>query len=160
EPDKKYDPKTDTFTSRAGVVYHDNGVGSFVNDKGEALEPGWKTYNGFHQFSQIVTNPLYHRPFLRVLLWTLVFSASTVLLSVALVLFFAITLQKEIRGQRAYRALLIIPYAVPWFLTILVWGGLLDQQYGIVNKIFPGNIDWLFAPWWARVSVILVSVWL
>src|SRR5262249_45936921 len=23
EPDKKYDPKTDTFTSRAGVVYHD-----------------------------------------------------------------------------------------------------------------------------------------
>jgi ABC-type sugar transport system permease subunit len=159
-PDKKYDPKTDTFTSTAGVVYHDNGVGSFVSDKGQALEPGWKTYNGFHQFSQIVTNPLYRRPFLRVLLWTLVFAASTVLLSFALGLFFAITLQKKIRGQRAYRSLLIIPYAVPSFLTILVWAGLLDQQYGIVNKIFPGNIDWLFNPWWARVAVILVSVWL
>ena len=49
---------------------------------------------------------------------------------------------------------------MPAFLTILVWGGLLDQQFGIVNKILPGNIDWLFNPWWARFSVILVSVWL
>jgi arabinogalactan oligomer / maltooligosaccharide transport system permease protein len=159
-PDKKYDPKADTFTSTAGVVYHDNGAGSFATDEGKVLEPGWKTYNGFKQFSKIVTDPLYRRPFLRVLLWTLVFAAATVLLSFALGLFLAITLQKKFAGQRIYRSLLVIPFAVPSFLTILVWGGLLDQQYGIVNKLLPLNIDWLFNPWWARVSVILVSVWL
>ena len=85
---------------------------------------------------------------------------STVLFSFALGLFLAITLQKKFIGQRVYRSLLIIPFAVPAFLTILVWAGLLDQQFGIVNKILPGNIDWLFNPWWARFSVILVSVWL
>jgi arabinogalactan oligomer/maltooligosaccharide transport system permease protein len=159
-PDKHYDPKTDTFTGRSGVVYRDNGEGSFAPTHGEALQPGWKTYNGFKQFSNIVTNPTYRAPFLRVLLWTLVFAASTVIFSFALGLLFAVTLQKKFRGQRAYRTLLIIPYAVPSFLTILVWAGLLDQQYGIVNKIFPFNIDWLFDPWWARVSVILVSLWL
>jgi len=160
QPDKKYDAKADTFTSTAGVVYHDNGAGSFATDQGKALEPGWKTYNGFKQFSKIVTDPLYRRPFLRVLLWTVVFAMSTVIFAFALGLFLAITLQKKFPGQRVYRSLLIIPFAVPAFLTILVWAGLLDQQFGIVNKILPGNIDWLFNPWWARFSVILVSVWL
>jgi arabinogalactan oligomer/maltooligosaccharide transport system permease protein len=160
QPDKKYDAKTDTFTSTAGVVYHDNGAGSFATDQGKVLEPGWKTYNGFKQFSKIVTDPLYRRPFLRVLLWTVVFAMSTVIFSFALGLLLAITLQKKFIGQRVYRSLLIIPFAVPAFLTILVWAGLLDQQFGIVNKILPGNIDWLFNPWWARFSVILVSVWL
>jgi len=160
KPDKKYDAQTDTFTSTSGVVYHDNGSGSFATEDGKALEPGWKTYNGFKQFSKIVTDPLYRRPFLRVLLWTVVFALSTVIFSFSLGLFLAITLQKKFIGQRVYRSLLIIPFAVPAFLTILVWGGLLDQQFGIVNKILPGNIDWLFNPWWARFSVILVSVWL
>jgi ABC-type sugar transport system permease subunit len=160
-PDKRYDPKADTFTGiGTGVVYHDNGAGSYATDEGQVLEPGWKTYNGFKQFSRIVTDPLFRRPFLRVLLWTVVFAAATVLFSFALGLFFAVTLQKKIRGQRAYRSLLIIPYAVPSFLTILVWAGLLNDDFGIVNKLFHIHAPWLFDPWWARVSVILVSLWL
>ena len=104
KPDKKYDAQTDTFTSTSGaVVYRDNGSGSFATDQGKALEPGWKTYNGFKQFSKIVTDPLYRRPFLRVLLWTFVFATSTVLLSFALGLFLAVTLQKKFIGQRVYR---------------------------------------------------------
>lgn len=164
-PTLRYDAKTGTFTNiKTGVVYHDDGKGEFVSPAGTQLtQTGWKTYNGFAQFSKIVTDPLYRRPFLRVLLWTLVFSASTVLLSFALGLFFAITLQKKIRGQRVYRSLLVIPYAIPSFLTILVWAGLLTDTPafpGVVNSVLHTNISWLFDPWWARVAVILVSVWL
>ncbi len=100
---------------------------SSPSDGKQLTTTGWKTYNGFKQFSKIVTDPLYRRPFLRVLLWTVVFAASTVLLSFALGLFLAITLQKKFLGQRVYRSLLVIPYAVPAFLTILVWGGLLTD---------------------------------
>jgi len=160
KPDKIYDPKTDTFTSvRNGTVYRDNGAGSFAAP-GAKLEPGWKTYNGLKQFSNIVTNPLYRRPFLRVLLWTIVFAASTVILSFALGLFLAVVLQKKFRGQKFYRAMLVIPYAVPSSFTILVWAGLLNDDFGIVNKLFHIHVSWLFDPWWARVSVILVSLWL
>lgn len=162
-PDKKYDPKSDTFTTTAGTVYHDNGAGSFVNEQGQKLEPGWKTYNGFKQFSKIVTDPLYRRPFLRVLLWTVAFAALTVLFSFSLGLFLAVTLQKKIRGQRLYRSLLVIPYAVPSFLTILVWAGLLSdtpQNPGIVNGLLHIHLSWLFEPWPARGAVILVSLWL
>src|SRR5205823_14761237 len=55
---------------------------------------------------------------------------------------------------------LIIPYAVPAFLSLLVWQGLLNDDFGVVNRAFHISIPWLFDPWWARVSVILVSVWL
>jgi arabinogalactan oligomer/maltooligosaccharide transport system permease protein len=56
---------------------------------------------------------------------------------------------------------LIIPYAVPAFLSLLVWQGLLNDDFGVVNHIFHAHIPWLLgSAWWARVSVILVSMWL
>src|SRR6266498_424845 len=163
-PTLRYDPKTDTFTRiRDGLVYRDNGKGSFIataNGKKEELEPGWKTYVGFLNFSKIIHDPLIRNPFLRVLLWTIVFAFLTVLLSFALGLFLAITLQKKFRLQRVYRAVLILPYAIPAFLTILIWGGLMNPHDAILNSLFHVNIPWLYDPWWARVSIIIVSVWL
>lgn len=163
-PTLRYDAKTGTFTRiKDGVVYRDNGKGSFVataNGKKEELEPGWKTYVGFTNFSRIIHDPLIRNPFLRVLLWTITFAFLTVLLSFALGLFLAITLQKKFRLQRVYRAVLILPYAIPAFLTILIWGGLMNQHDAILNSLFHINIPWLYDPWWARVSIIIVSVWL
>jgi len=169
-PTLRYDPKTDTFTRiRDGLVYRDNGKGSFIataNGKKEELEPGWKTYVGFLNFSKIIHDPLIRNPFLRVLLWTIVFAFLTVLLSFALGLFLAITLQKKFRLQRVYRAVLILPYAIPAFLTILIWGGLMNPHDAILNPIglpythLPLHIPWLYDPWWARVSIIIVSIWL
>lgn len=163
-PALRYDAKAGTFTRiKDGVVYRDNGRGSFVataNGKKEELEPGWKTYVGFLQFSRIVHDPLIRNPFLRVLLWTIVFALLTVVLSFALGLFLAITLQKKFRLQRVYRLVLVLPYAIPAFLTILIWGGLMNPHDAILNSLFHINVPWLYDPWWARVSIIIVSVWL
>ena len=87
--------------------------------------------------------------------------AARVLLSFALGLFLAITLDKKgLRFQRTYRSLLIIPYAIPGFLSLLVWQGLLNDQFGVVNRIFHLGIPWLFDANWAKVTCILVSAWL
>jgi arabinogalactan oligomer/maltooligosaccharide transport system permease protein len=64
------------------------------------------------------------------------------------------------RGQRLYRSVLVIPYAMPGFLSLLVWGGLLNDDFGVVNRLLHADIPWLFDANWARVSVVLVSVWL
>jgi arabinogalactan oligomer/maltooligosaccharide transport system permease protein len=90
-----------------------------------------------------------------------VFAASTVLISFAIGLFLAKLLDKpKFRFKRLYRSLLIVPYAVPGFLSLLVFKGLLNDDYGLINKLLPFDVPWLFDPWWARASVILVSVWL
>jgi arabinogalactan oligomer/maltooligosaccharide transport system permease protein len=50
---------------------------------------------------------------------------------------------------------------VPGFLSLLVWQGLLNDDFGVVNRgLLHAHIPWLFDPNWAKVSVILVSLWL
>jgi arabinogalactan oligomer/maltooligosaccharide transport system permease protein len=49
---------------------------------------------------------------------------------------------------------------VPGFLSLLVWQGLLNDDFGVVNRIFHLDVPWLFDANWAKVSVLLVSIWL
>ena len=52
-------------------------------------------------------------------------------------LLLAITLNNEkVRFQKLYRSIYIIPYAIPAFISILVFRGLLNPDFGLVN-------DWL-----------------
>jgi arabinogalactan oligomer/maltooligosaccharide transport system permease protein len=162
EPTLRFDAHRDAFIRlKDGVAFNNNGRGSFVAANGQELEPGWKAYVGTRNFSRIIHSPLIRSPFLKVFIWTLVFATTVVFVSFALGLLLAITLNKPgLAFQRTYRSLLIIPFAVPAFLSLLVWRGLLNDDFGIVNHLFHIHVPWLFDPWGARVSVILVSVWL
>jgi arabinogalactan oligomer / maltooligosaccharide transport system permease protein len=162
EPVYRYNERANTFVRiKDGVVFKDNGRGSYVAASGDEIEPGWKTYIGLRNFSRLAHNKLIRDPFLKVFVWTLFFATSVVFLSFALGLLLAIALNKPgLSFQRTYRVILVIPYAVPAFLSLLVWQGLLNDDFGVVNRIFHTSIPWLFDPWWARVSVIFVSVWL
>jgi arabinogalactan oligomer / maltooligosaccharide transport system permease protein len=162
EPTLRYDEGANAFVRiKDGVVFKDNGRGSYVAPNGEEIEPGWKTYTGTRNFGRIIHSPLIRDPFLKVFVWTLIFATLVVFISFALGLLLAVTLNKPgLAFQRTYRALLVIPYAVPAFLSLLVWQGLLNDDFGVVNRVFHSSIPWLFDPNWARLSVILVSVWL
>ena len=165
KPTLRYDPKRDVFISlNDGTVYRDDGKGEFAHGKnvlGSGGFPGWKTYIGTSNFSAMIHDPTVRKPFIRVFIWTFVFAAGTVFLSFALGLFLAIALDKRgMRFQRLYRSVLIIPWAVPGFLSLLVWGGLLNDQFGVVNRILHLNVPWLFDANWARFACILVSTWL
>jgi arabinogalactan oligomer/maltooligosaccharide transport system permease protein len=164
EPSLRYDAGRDVFVSTVGAkkTYRDNGRGSFVAANGDELEPGWTTGLGWKNFTSIVHNPLVRDPFLRVFAWTVAFASITVLVSFAIGLFLAITLDKQgMRLQRLYRSILVVPYAIPGALALLVWAGLLNDDFGVVNHILHVHVPWLFgSAWWARVSVILVSTWL
>jgi arabinogalactan oligomer / maltooligosaccharide transport system permease protein len=160
-PTLRYDAKRGVFVRLSdGTVFRDDGNGEFANGS-DTLLPGWKTYIGTKNFSAIAHDPTVRSPFVRVFIWTFVFAAGTVFLSFAFGLFLAIALDKRgMRFQKLYRSVLIIPWAIPGFLSLLVWGGLLNDQFGVVNRIFHLSVPWLFDANWARVSCILVSTWL
>jgi len=171
QPTLRYNAKSNTFTRITdGTVFHDNGEGSFVSGKDE-LEPGWKTHAGFKNFGRILHDPLVRKPFLSIFAWTFLFAASAVFFSFAAGLFLAIALDKTgMRFQKLYRSVLVIPYAIPGFLSLLVWAGLLNDDFGVVNSsilhtcvpwLFGGNVfAWLPFLSWPRIAVIMVSVWL
>lgn len=158
-----YDAASDTFTSVGGVVYIDNGEGSFVNSNNpeEELLPGWRENVGFQNFSRIWQDDQIRSPFFAVFIWTFAYAILSVLISFALGLGLAIVLNRPgMRGQKIYRSLLIIPYAVPAFLSVLVWAGLLNDDFGAINSVLGTSIPWLFDPTWAKISTLLVNVWL
>jgi arabinogalactan oligomer/maltooligosaccharide transport system permease protein len=66
------------------------------------------------------------------------------------------------RGVKYYRLLLILPYAFPAFLSILVWKGMMNESFGFINQVLFGGaaIPWLADPTLAKVSALLVNVWL
>ena len=95
-PTLRYDPKTEHVRAASATARSSRttGAGSFADGKDE-LQPGWKTYVGFRNFSKMIHDPLIRKPFLSVFAWTFVFAASVVLFSFAIGLFLAITLDKN-----------------------------------------------------------------
>jgi arabinogalactan oligomer/maltooligosaccharide transport system permease protein len=120
---------------------------------------------GFANFKALFTkdNPMYS-VFIPTLIWTFVWAVSVTGLCYLLGLVTAVLLnQKEMRESVVYRAVLIIPWAVPSLITMLAWQGLLNDSYGQVNMVLKAlgihPVPWQTSPFWARVSMILVNVW-
>lgn len=159
-----YNAAADTVTNtKTNVVYHNNGKGNFAAPDGSVLTPGWKVAIGFTNFANVLGDKSIRGPFLGVFVWTFAFSILVVLLSFAVGLLLAVVLNdNRMRGRRVYRSLLLLPYAVPAFLSALVWQGLLNKDFGWINQILLGgaHVNWLGDPWLARLSVILVNCWL
>jgi maltose/maltodextrin transport system permease protein len=162
EPALKYDAASDSFTStETGAVFRDNGHGSYATDSGEKLEQGWRVGVGFANFKKIFTDPLVRDPFVSVFTWTFLYAGISVALTFAFGLFLAITLNRPgLRLRRLQRALLVIPYAIPAFLAVLVWAGMLNDDFGVINNSLGIHVPWLFDGTWARVSCLLVNFWL
>lgn len=115
---------------------------------------------GLRNFVTILTGDEV-REFARVLSWTLVWAGGSVILSLGLGLFLAMGLNKpEIRFRNLYRTLFIVPWAIPAFISVLMWQGLLNSNEGALNVLLGLNIRWLDDPFWARISVLVVNVWL
>ena len=59
---------------------------------------------------------------------------------------------------------MILPYAVPSFISILVFKGLFNQNFGEINLIlqtlFGIGPDWNTSGWWAKVMILMVNAWL
>jgi arabinogalactan oligomer / maltooligosaccharide transport system permease protein len=161
-PTLRYDEAADTFTNiETGVVFSDNGEGSYVTPEGEEIDVGWRTSIGFANFKDVFTDPLIRDPFLSTFVWTFSYAIVTVVLTFFAGLFIAIALNHEgLRFQRLQRSILILPYAIPAFLSLLVWRGLLNDDFGVVNSLLPFDVPWLFDPFWAKVSCLLVNFWL
>ncbi len=159
-----YDEQADSFTdTETGVVYRDDGHGSFTSEAGRSLVPGWKIDVGFENFARAFGEPSIRGPLIGVTLWTFAFAILSVLTTFGLGLFLAIVFNDwRMRGRKVYRVLVILPYAFPAFLSGLVWLGLLNQDYGFVNQVLFGGaaIPWLTDPWLAKVSVLTLNLWL
>src|SRR5262249_19722389 len=147
------------------VIKPDFQQGFFVNDKGRKVGVGFRTFSGFDNYIRIFTDPRIQGPFLRIFLWTVAFSGLSVILTFAVGILLAVVLErKDLEFRKGYRTLLILPYAVPAVLSILIFKGMFNQEFGAVNAflkaIFGFAPEWETNPWGPRGMVLLVNIWL
>jgi arabinogalactan oligomer / maltooligosaccharide transport system permease protein len=101
-----------------------------------------------------------------VFIWNVVFAFGTTALNVVVGLLLGILLNnKRLKFRNLYRSLLILPWAVPGLISILMWAQLLRAQGGAINRllIFLGvdfAIPWLEDGLWAKAAILLVNLWL
>ena len=143
-------------------IYRDNGKGNYANieDPEDLLQPGWRAPIWFEHYVKLFTEERLRSPFVSVFLWTITFAALSVLTTFALGLLLSLALNKPIRGRRIYRSILILPYAMPSVMSILIWGGMFDTEFGAINNLLGTDIAWFQNATFAKTAVILVNLWL
>ena len=162
-PQRAYDAACDCIKdAETGQTWTaDDSNGLFVDDKGENLAQGWQVNVGLRNFADVVSDPLIAKYFFRTLLWNFAFAALTVGLTFALGLLVAIVLNHErLKGQRIYRSLLILPYAMPAFAMLLLWRDMFNTDFGLINRMFNSEVNWFGKPATAMIAVLLVQLWM
>ena len=116
---------------------------------------------GLENFKKLIIEGKFYPP----LLSTLLFIITSVSLKVLSGLFFASLLSSsQLRFKHILRPLFLTPWAVPWFFIVLIWRGMFNQDFGIINQVlqFAGlpQVNWLNNTWNAFVVYNLVEVYL
>jgi maltose/maltodextrin transport system permease protein len=150
----------------SGERYRPNdATGFFETADGARLQPGYKVAIGFGNYVRMFSDPDFRGPFFSIFGWTLAFATLTVVFSLAIGLTLAVVLNWEaLRFRTLYRTLLFLPYAVPGFISILVFKGLFNQNFGEINAlldaVFGIKPAWFADPMLARTMLLIVNTWL
>ncbi len=147
------------------VLRPDFTQGSYVDAQGVRVGPGFRVWVGMKNFLRIIKDPGIQGPFLKIFVWNVIFAFLSVFLTFAVGMFLAVLLEWEhLRGRRIYRTLLVLPYAVPAFISILIFKGLFNANFGEVNLIlgalFGLKPEWQTDSLLAKVMILIVNTWL
>jgi ABC-type sugar transport system permease subunit len=89
---------------------------------------------GLKNFISIFTNESIRSSFFKIFRWTMGWGFFSVMLTFTLGMSLALLVNnKELKGKPIYRNLLIIPYSIPFFISVLVFRGMFNQDFGIIN---------------------------
>ncbi len=105
--------------------------------------------------------------FARVAVWTVIWAVCATFTCFFAGFFFAVVLQdKRIKLPKLYRTIFILPYAIPQMLSLFMWANLLNGTMGPINRtmqlwgIIRQSIPWLTNPTTAKITLILVNIWI
>jgi len=121
----------------------------------------WKI-TGLQQYALVFAEPEFWVVFSKTILWT----AVSTFLQVAIGVSLAIVLHQQfIHGKSAWRMLLLLPWAMPQYITALTWRGMFHGEDGAVNAFLGRTfglppIEWLNSPFEAFAAATFVNVWM
>ena len=95
---------------------------------------------------------------------TIIWTVTCVVLHYGLGLGLAVLLNREFRGRSVYRILLVVPWAVPAFVSAFAWRFLYDETFGLFNALLRAmgfaGVSWFSGANTSLFAAITVNVWL
>ncbi|HET7628916.1 MAG TPA: ABC transporter permease subunit [Bacillales bacterium] len=122
---------------------------------------------GLKNFVQLATVPIWKNTFISVFSWTVVWTFAATSLQIGVGMFLAVLVNdKRVKFKRFIRTILILPWAVPAFVSILIFAALFNDEFGAINRniiipLFGGDgLPWLNDPFYAKIALIAIQTWL
>ena len=130
-------------------------------------------WTGLETFNSIFTLTTYRETFGAVLSWTVIWTLFATTLQVGLGIFLAILMnQPFIKFRRFFGVILLLPWAVPAFISILTFSNMFNPSAGAINsQVIPfinnfipfleiPALAWKTDPFWTKVALISIQGWL
>jgi arabinogalactan oligomer/maltooligosaccharide transport system permease protein len=115
---------------------------------------------GFGHYAEIFKEPDLYYYLGKTIIWTLV----NLLFHLVFGISIALMLNRQLAGRSVFRALLILPWAMPQYISALTWKGMFNYQYGQVNlilqKLHLPPIEWFSNETFAFIAPIITNIWL
>jgi arabinogalactan oligomer/maltooligosaccharide transport system permease protein len=118
----------------------------FVLFRPETWERFAPPFVGLENYVKIITNQLaiQNYDFWRLLLFNVTWTVVNVIFHVGLGVLIALALNnKALIGKRLYRALFVLPWAIPGYITALTWRNMYDYRFGAFNLLLAEVNNWL-----------------
>ncbi len=120
---------------------------------------------GFQNYIKVFTQPVFkQKMFFKLLGQTVLWTVINVAFHVGGGLALALLLNRKMRGKGLYRALIILPWAVPQIIAVLAWRGEFNYTYGyfnvILQKIGLQPVQWMTAPAANFIAMCMTNIWL
>jgi arabinogalactan oligomer/maltooligosaccharide transport system permease protein len=135
---------------------------SLTNRNGPRRFPvGEFALTGLDNYILLLSRPAFYLVFVKSLVFALVCVTIFFVFGLALALLIE---HPAIKGRAIWRTLLILPWAVPTWVTALVWKFMFNGQFGTINHLLRGAglpaPDWLTDPFLAWVAIVIVNLWM
>ena len=157
-----------SFTKMNIRNFVDPGLFFGLTMEGTPLEP-WGAerdiFIGLQNYIDVFTKPVLKQTgFWQLLAQTLIWTVVGIFFHVTLGVGLALMLNRKLRGRTIYRALLILPWAIPVFISLQIWRTEYNFQFGAVNQVLalfgvPPQ-QWLSDPYMNFLAMIITNVWL
>ena len=56
--------------------------------------------------------------------------------------------------------MLIIPYAIPGFISLLLWSSFYNRDFGLINDLTGLDVNWFGGALTAKIAVLLTNLWM
>lgn len=131
-----------------------------LSNMGMTTVNSWRII-GFGQYGKVFTDPNFYHFLWRTIVWTL----SNVVVHVTVGVFLAMLLNRPLWGKGIMRVILVLPWAVPSYITALTWRGMFNTDSGAINLILRNlfgiePIPWLTDATNAFLATIITNIWL